>query len=200
MQLDETVVQNLICEAKSGSIEARQQLITLSMPLIEGWSRGYIKALHRLRLSCRDLTQDVALAVDKYFSSFRGDSAVSWFAWVKRIHFRMLSAILKENAQGGTVNIGDPSLISGLGGGNLFVSKGNTPGSLAALKEESDNVRQILERMDAQLRDALQKWLDGVSLEEHAELLDLKIHQIRYLRFKALQEFNRLWTTRRMSG
>jgi hypothetical protein len=49
--------------------------------------------------------------------------------------------------------------------------------------------------MDKQLEQALIHWLDGVSLEQHATLLNTKVHNIRYLRLKALQEFHALWKT-----
>jgi hypothetical protein len=41
--------------------------------------------------------------------------------------------------------------------------------------------------------------MDGTTLEAHAQLFDLKIHQVRYIRLKALQEFHSLWKSQRIN-
>lgn len=199
MELDVTLVNNLIAEAKSGSQVARSRLITMSLPQLEGWTRIHSKLLHRLRLSCRDLTQDVILVVENHFTSFRGDSAASWFAWLKQIHYRMVQSVLDDVKKVQTFSINDPSA-SATSEDPVFVSRHSTPGSLAALKEQSDKVRMVIGLIEPELQDALSKWMDGLTLEEHASLLSVKVHQIRYLRFKALQEFNRLWLNQRVTG
>lgn len=199
MELDVTLVNRLISEAKSGSQAARARLITESLPLLEGWSRSHAKTLHRFRFSCRDLTQDVVLLVEKHFTSFKGETAVSWFAWLRQIHYRMVQSVVSDVKNAQTLSINDPSTIVARES-SVFVSQHSTPGSLAALKEQSDKVKKVISQIEPELQDALSKWMDGLTLEEHAALLDLKVHQIRYLRFKALQEFNRLWINNRVTG
>lgn len=199
MELDVTLVNRLISEAKFGSQAARARLITESLPLLEGWSRSHAKTLHRLRFSCRDLTQDVVLLVEKHFTSFKGETAVSWFAWLKQIHHRMVQSVVNDVKHTHTLSINDPSTIAAHER-SVFVSQHSTPGSVAALKEQSDKVKNVIGQIEPQLQDALSKWMDGMTLEEHATLLNLKVHQIRYLRFKALQEFNRLWINNRVTG
>ena len=199
MELDITLVNSLIAEAKSGSQAARSRLITESLPLLEGWSRGHSKTLHRLRLSCRDLTQVVVLIVEKHFTMFQGDTAASWFAWLKQIHFRMVQSVVNDVRNAQTYSINDTSVVEA-NQSTVFVSQHSTPGSLAALKEQSDKVKKVIGQIEPQLQDALSKWMDGVTLEDHATQLNLKVHQIRYLRFKALQEFNRLWINHRVTG
>ena len=95
MQLDSLIIDELIREAKTGSVMAVDQLFTLSMPKLENWSNAQARLFHKLRLSCRDLTQEVVLIAKLHFNQFRGDTTMSWLAWLKRIHFRMMQAMLK---------------------------------------------------------------------------------------------------------
>ena len=196
MQLDTTLIDGLIGQAKSGSVDALDQLITLSLPIIEIWSNAQARHFHRLRLSCRDLTQEVVFIAQRYFDQFRGENTESWLAWLKRIHFRMIQAMLKERNKKHFTSL-DENQANGRSDGDekKWVSRETTPGSLAVLKEQSERVKTVMNKMDKEHSQALMLWMDGVSLNEHANLLNTKSHNIRYLRFKALQEFNALWKT-----
>lgn len=196
MKLDTILIDDLIRQAKAGSVAALDQLITLSLPIIELWSSAQAKHFHRLRLSCRDLTQEVVFIAQRYFHQFRGDSTASWVSWLKRIHFRMIQAMLKER-HGKTFISYDEKQSNGTMSADekTWVSKETTPGSMAALREQSERVKSVMNKMDKDLSQALTLWMDGVSLDEHANRLNTKTHNIRYLRFKALQEFNVLWKT-----
>lgn len=196
MKLDTILIDDLIRQAKAGSVAALDQLITLSLPIIELWSSAQAKHFHRLRLSCRDLTQEVVFIAQRYFHQFRGDSTASWVSWLKRIHFRMIQAMLKER-HGKTFISYDEKQSNGTMSADekTWVSKETTPGSMAALREQSERVKSVMNKMGKDLSQALTLWMDGVSLDEHANRLNTKTHNIRYLRFKALQEFNVLWKT-----
>ena len=199
MHLDTQLIDDLIRQAKAGSEVALDQLITSSLPRIEYWSNAQARYFHRLRLSCRDLTQEVVYIAQRYFHQFRGENTASWLAWLKRIHFRMIQAMVKDKKSISTLPIDDASTIDNSGiDPNIWVSRETTPGSMAALREQSDRVKSVMKLMDKQLEQALIHWLDGVSLEQHATLLNTKVHNIRYLRLKALQEFHALWKTSKL--
>ncbi|RLS25599.1 MAG: hypothetical protein DWH73_01740 [Planctomycetota bacterium] len=196
MQLDSLIIDKLIREAKTGSVMAVDQLFTLSMPMLENWSNAQARLFHKLRLSCRDLTQEVVLLAKLHFNQFRGDTTMSWLAWLKRIHFRMIQAMLKEQKRSACISY-DVLLAYGVDivDKSPWISKETTPGSLASLKEQTERVKCVMNQMDQALQQALTLWFDGVTLEQHAEMLSTKVHNIRYLRFKALKEFNTRWKT-----
>ncbi|MCY2936086.1 MAG: hypothetical protein NT172_18215 [Planctomycetota bacterium] len=196
MQLDSLIIDELIREAKTGSVMAVDQLFTLSMPKLENWSNAQARLFHKLRLSCRDLTQEVVLIAKLHFNQFRGDTTMSWLAWLKRIHFRMIQAMLKEQKRSAIISY-DVLLDYGVDvvDKSPWISKETTPGSLASLKEQTERVKCVMNQMDQALQQALTLWFDGVTLEQHAEMLSTKVHNIRYLRFKALKEFNTRWKT-----
>ena len=196
MQLDSLIIDKLIREAKTGSVMAVDQLFTLSMPMLENWSNAQARLFHKLRLSCRDLTQEVVLLAKLHFNQFRGDTTMSWLAWLKRIHFRMIQAMLKEQKRSACISY-DVLLAYGVDivDKSPWISKETTPGSLASLKEQTERVKCVMNQMDQALQQALTLWFDGVTLEQHAEMLSTKVHTIRYLRFKALKEFNTRWKT-----
>ena len=196
MQLDSLIIDKLIREAKTGSVMAVDQLFTLSMPMLENWSNAQARLFHKLRLSCRDLTQEVVLLAKLHFNQFRGDTTMSWLAWLKRIHFRMMQAMLKEQKRSACISY-DVLLAYGVDivDKSPWISKETTPGSLASLKEQTERVKCVMNQMDQALQQALTLWFDGVTLEQHAEMLSTKVHNIRYLRFKALKEFNTRWKT-----
>ncbi|RLT07788.1 MAG: hypothetical protein DWI24_11810 [Planctomycetota bacterium] len=196
MQLDSLIIDELIREAKTGSVMAVDQLFTLSMPKLENWSNAQARLFHKLRLSCRDLTQEVVLIAKLHFNQFRGDTTMSWLAWLKRIHFRMMQAMLKEQKRSAIISY-DVLLDYGVDvvDKSPWISKETTPGSLASLKEQTERVKCVMNQMDQALQQALTLWFDGVTLEQHAEMLSTKVHNIRYLRFKALKEFNTRWKT-----
>ena len=196
MQLDSLIIDELIREAKTGSVMAVDQLFTLSMPMLENWSNAQARLFHKLRLSCRDLTQEVVLLAKLHFNQFRGDTTMSWLAWLKRIHFRMIQAMLKEQKRSACISY-DVLLAYGVDivDKSPWISKETTPGSLASLKEQTERVKCVMNQMDQALQQALTLWFDGVTLEQHAEMLSTKVHNIRYLRFKALKEFNTRWKT-----
>ncbi len=196
MQLDSLIIDELIREAKTGSVMAVDQLFTLSMPMLENWSNAQARLFHKLRLSCRDLTQEVVLLAKLHFNQFRGDTTMSWLAWLKRIHFRMIQAMLKEQKRSAIISY-DVLLDYGVDvvDKSPWISKETTPGSLASLKEQTERVKCVMNQMDQALQQALTLWFDGVTLEQHAEMLSTKVHNIRYLRFKALKEFNTRWKT-----
>ncbi|MEI7920788.1 MAG: hypothetical protein WCJ40_02670 [Planctomycetota bacterium] len=196
MQLDSLIIDKLIREAKTGSVMAVDQLFTLSMPMLENWSNAQARLFHKLRLSCRDLTQEVVLLAKLHFNQFRGDTTMSWLAWLKRIHFRMMQAMLKEQKRSACISY-DVLLANGVDvvDKSPWISKETTPGSLASLKEQTERVKCVMNQMDQALQQALTLWFDGVTLEQHAEMLSTKVHNIRYLRFKALKEFNTRWKT-----
>jgi RNA polymerase sigma factor (sigma-70 family) len=199
MHLDTQLIDDLIRQAKAGSVVALDQLITSSLPRIEYWSNAQARYFHRLRLSCRDLTQEVVYIAQRYFHQFHGETTASWLAWLKRIHFRMIQAMVKDKKSTSSIHIDEAQTTDNSGiDSNSLVSRETTPGSMAALREQSDRVKSVMKQMDKQLEQALIHWLDGVSLEQHATLLDTKIHNIRYLRFKALKEFHALWKTSKL--
>ena len=193
MTVDTARIEQLIREARQGIILSRDELFSQSMPMLDLWSQSYERLLLRLRLSCRDLTQDVILVVQKNLHHFKGESASSWFAWLKRIHQRMLSNLIRQKASQITLEISQISKDEDQSAEELFVSKTNTPGSLVILKEQSERVKQVMNMMDSDRRQALNACMDGLTLEEHALLLGAKVHTVRYLRFKALQEFHGHW-------
>ena len=196
MQLDSLIIDKLIREAKTGSVMAVDQLFTLSMPMLENWSNAQARLFHKLRLSCRDLTQEVVLLAKLHFNQFRGDTTMSWLPWLKRIHFRMIQAMLKEQKRSACISY-DVLLAYGVDivDKSPWISKETTPGRLASLKEQTERVKCVMNQMDQALQQALTLWFDGVTLEQHAEMLSTKVHNIRYLRFKALKEFNTRWKT-----
>lgn len=193
MRVDADRIELLIQRARQGESNSRDELFEASMPMLLFWSQSYDKLLLRLRLSMRDLCQDVLLIVQKNFELFKGITASSWFAWLKKIHHRLLANLIRKKAN--HVQLNQSELVHDPESANtdLFVSRDSTPGTMAMVKEQSERVRTILGLMDKSHRHALNTWMDGMSLEEHAMLLNTKIHTVRYLRFKALREFNTLW-------
>lgn len=193
MQLDTVMLEILIRESKRGNVEARERLIRSSMPLIERWSRSNMIALHKLRLSCRDLSQDVYLLVQKHFARFRGNTAGEWIVWLKQIHTNLFLSLVRGSK--GSEGISFDQLCQAEGGGveDVFESNENTPGSVAMLREQADRVGVIISMMHPDYQHALIQMLNEKTLQEHADMLNTKIHHVRYLRFKAVQEFIALW-------
>lgn len=195
MSVNTAEIELLIQNARTGIDDSRARLFQHSQPMLELWSRSYDKLLHRMRLSCRDLCQDVMVIVQKNFHLFKGTTASSWFAWLKRIHHRILTNLIRQKANRITLEASLLTNDEDAAVSDQFVSKSATPGSLAILKEQSDRVKEVLNAMNPDQRQALNAWMDGLTLEEHAILLGVRIHTVRYLRFKALEEFNALWKT-----
>ena len=191
--------ERLIGEARAGSLESKEKLLSLSMKAIEGWNCTWTEMLVRHRLSGRDLTQDVLLAASYSFPQFRGETASAWFAWLRTIHKRLIAGLLEQK---------EPAILSEIRSGDeaprfafeTLESKELTPGSSVILREPTDRVRCVLSRIDHRLRETLQLWMNDLSLEEQAIEMGLKVHQVRYLRYKALQEFVALWKNLRESA
>lgn len=197
---DADQVARMIAEARCGSSSSRDKLFALTFPLVQAWSRDWHRLLQKRHLSIRDLSQDVMLVVQRSFNTFHGDSATAWFAWVKRIHFRLAVALLRTQSGSARLEMAITDTLQRDDNRDFFVSKDATPGTAAMIREQSDRVQLVLSRLDPEYQLALKLWLDGETLEAHAQIVNCKIHQVRYARMKALQEFNILWNNFRITG
>lgn len=197
---DAVQVARMIAEARCGSSSSLDKLFAMTFPLVQAWSRDWHRLLQKRSLSSRDLSQEVMLVAQKCFSKFQGDSATVWFAWVKRIHFRMAVALLRTQSGAARIQLAMTDTLQPDDNREIFVSKDATPGTAAIIREQSDRVQLVLSRLLPEYQLALKLWLDGETLEAHAQIVNCKIHQVRYARMKALQEFNALWNTLRITG
>ncbi|MFM7132492.1 MAG: hypothetical protein ACKO0V_24355 [bacterium] len=193
-------VARMIDQARRGDACARENLFALTFPVVQAWSRDWQRLLQKRHMSIRDLSQEAMLVVQRCFSNFQADSATAWFAWVKRIHFRLAVALLRTQSGDSRLEMAITDTLQPDDNRDFFVSKDATPGTAAMIREQSDRVQLVLSRLDPEYQLALKLWLDGETLEDHARIVNCKVHQVRYARMKALQEFNILWNNFRITG
>jgi RNA polymerase sigma factor (sigma-70 family) len=197
--IDSEEIDQLIKNAKAGNNVSRDKLFAKTLPRVQAWNQSWQRLLKRKRLSSRDLSQEVMLLAQRYFHHFHGNSASAWFAWIKKIHFRQAIRLLRNQPETGKWEINRTDTDWLFDDTEVFISKDASPGTAAMLNEQSDRVHQVLSLLEPEHQAALGLWMDGTTLEAHAQLFDLKIHQVRYIRLKALQEFHSLWKSQRIN-
>ena len=198
--IDSEEIDRLIRDAKAGNTVSRDKLFAITLPRVQSWNHNWHRLLKRKRLSSRDLSQEVMLLAQRYFHQFHGNSGLEWFSWVRKIHFRQAIRLLRNQTDAAKSELSRTDIEWLSEDAEVFISKYASPGTEAMLNEQSDRVHQVLSLMEPEHQAALVLWMDGSTLESHAQLFNLKIHQVRYIRLKALQEFNSLWKSQRINN
>lgn len=197
--VDEPNFEEWIARARQGCAESKKRLLVASTAKIERWNRDWYNFLVRNRLSARDLTQEVILIAGYSFDQFRGVTEDSWYAWLYTIHRRVVSGLTnrKDHLPLSMPECSNAGLHHDL---RNVPSRDLTPGSVVGLREETERVKAILDHIAPVFRDTLLYWMDGMTLEQQAEAMNLTVSKVRTLRVQSLREFSSKWKNLRESA
>jgi RNA polymerase sigma-70 factor (ECF subfamily) len=79
------LVQGLIDRARSGDEAAREQLFQKCRSYLGVVARSQVESWLQSKVDASDLVQQTMLEAHRGFADFRGQTAIEWLAWVRRI-------------------------------------------------------------------------------------------------------------------
>lgn len=154
--------------------------------LVRKYQHRIIKLVGRFvhdRYEAEDVAQEAFLRAYRALGGFRGDSA--FYTWLYRIAVNTAKNHLEARGRRPLSLDAEPEGAD-MYQGNEALHEQATPERLLLTNEIAATVRQVLDRLPAELRTALTlREIEGLSYEEIAEIMDCPIGTVRSRIFRA---------------
>ena len=183
-------VSLLVPKAKSGSLEARDELLAHVQDYLALMARNNAPANLRGKIAASDIVQQSLAQVIQGFENFRGDTKGEFFGWLKAIvsnevkkfqrdfHRAKRNVELEQRLDGAQ---------SGSYPGVFPVDNQPTPGTNAIAAEQLANLRQALLELPEDYAEVIQlRSLDRLSFKEVAARMNRSFDSVTKLWYRAI--------------
>ena len=194
-ETDTHKVSELICKARDGDDQCRDQLFEICRSYLGFAARAQVESWLRVKVDASDLVQQTMLEAHRDFEKFQGSTEQEWLGWLRRIlahnvsdFIRRYKGTAKRRVQK-EVPFRDPNVSGPSPGAPEPAATDRTPSQELALLDDSLRVTQALSALAPDYQEVIVlRNLERLSFNDVAERMNRSRPAVQMLWMRAIKK------------